>query len=245
MQLSTAPLSQGTVHRLIELIQAEGLGVGDRLPSIRQLAVRLEVRPNVVRDALMQAQTMGLLKIHPRSGAFVRSLNYEPLVDALAKTLETSLLQTDANLFHLLEARQLIEVELVGQAAERRRVQDLLPVRDALAAMGKITGAQQRPEYVEEDIRFHLAIAEVAGNSVLTVTLQALLGLLRPFLCRLPFDPPCRLRTQSSHADIYRALVEGSREKARAHMEAHVRFAYETLLGEVESLPDVRTGTRG
>lgn len=240
MPVATRNGQGDVVRELIGLIRSEGLAVGERLPSIRQLAVRLGVRPSAARDAVMRAQTMGLVKVEPRSGAYLRSLDYRPLVDALSDTLDTSLLQADPNLFHLLEARQLIETELAAQAASRRRLQDLLPVHDALSEMARVAAAGKRPEYVDHDIRFHLAIAEVAGNSVLAVTLKAILGLLRPFLCQLPFDATCRARTQQSHEAIYRALVDGDADAARGHVRQHMRFAYDNLLGQVQTVPGPR-----
>lgn len=227
--------SQQLVRNLIQQIRADGLNVGDRLPSIRQLATRLGVGANAVRDAMMQAQTMGLVKVRPRSGAFVQSLTYAPLVDALSNTLEASLLQTDHNLFHLLEARQLVEVELASLAAHRRRLEDLLPVREALDAMAAAAQADRSHEFVEADVRFHLAIARIAGNSVLVTTLEAMLGLLRPYLVRLPWTPERRLRTDRSHAEIYWALVEGDSDRARSGMRAHLGMAYESLLSRVKS----------
>ena len=235
--------TQQLVHDLIQQIRAGGLSVGDRLPSIRQLADRLEVGANAVRDAMMQAQTMGLVKIRPRSGVFVQSLNYSQLVDALSNTLEASMMQTDHNLFHLLEARQLIEMELVAMAAQRRRLEELLPVREALDAMVAAAAADRCQDFVEADVRFHLEIARIAGNSVLVTTLRAMLGLLRPYLVRLPWTPQRRLNTDRSHAEVYRALVDGDSERARAGMRSHLGMAYETLLARMQDCPEpVATG---
>src|SRR5256885_4408138 len=85
------------VRQLISYICDGKLPVGARLPSIRQLAYQFDVGPNVMRDALMKAQTMGLVKIHPRAGVFVQSLNYAPLVAALDHTLNAALMQSDRN----------------------------------------------------------------------------------------------------------------------------------------------------
>ncbi|HTU26072.1 MAG TPA: FCD domain-containing protein, partial [Pirellulales bacterium] len=197
------------MRELIRQIQSDRLAVGDRLPSIRDLSARLGASISAVRDALMQAQTLGLVKVRPRSGAFVQSLTYGPLVDALTGTLEAALVQVDHNLFHLLEARQWIEVELVGLAASRRRLEDLLPVRDALDAMAAGNGDEGWPSYVEADVRFHVQIARIAGNPVLTTTLEAMLGLLRPYLVRLPWTPERRERADRSHVEIYQALLAG------------------------------------
>ena len=91
--------SQHVVRRLVQHIKSESLSVGDRLPSIRRLATKMEVSPNVVRDAMVQAQAMGLVELRPRSGAYIRSLDYAPLVDVLSDTLGASLMQTDHSLF--------------------------------------------------------------------------------------------------------------------------------------------------
>lgn len=224
--------SRDMTRRLIDYIRTEGLAVGDRLPSIRTLATSFEVSPNIIRDALVQAQTLGLVKIHPRSGAFVQSVSYAPLVDALASTFDTALMQVDHNLFHVLDARRCLEVELAGQAAARRRLEDLLPVRQALDAMRQ---SKARSECVEHDIRFHLGIAQIAGNPVLVTILRSLLDLLRPYLNAVPWTPEARSRSDRAHVDIYQALLDGDVERARACLGDHVSYARESLLGVVKN----------
>jgi GntR family transcriptional repressor for pyruvate dehydrogenase complex len=225
------------IRAILDLIQEQGLRVGDQLPSIRELAFSIGVKPTVVRDALLQAQTMGLVRILPRAGAFLQSLTYAPLVDALANTLKPALMQEDHNLFHLLDARRLLEIELAGRAAEHRRLEDLLPLRRTLEAMAQIPQTRRRVEYVENDVRFHVEIARLAGNAVLLTLQQSLLELLRPHLMRLPWTPERRLRTDRSHAAIYAALVAGDAAKARAEMGEHLSMAYDSLLSYVQDPP--------
>jgi len=235
--LPSAATSSEVVQDLLALIRSENLVAGDRLPSIRQLSARLGIRPHQVRDALLQAQMLGHVQVHPRSGAVVQALPAESHVDGL-KALAAGALETGSHhLFHLLEARQLLEFEIVEQAARRRRLEDLLPARDALNAMNAIHDPDRRHEFVEHDVRFHLAIARVAGNPVLTAMLEPLLVGLRPYLCRLTIDAKCLLRTQNSHMEIYRALVAGDARMAREQMQDHLQLAYDNLLGEVQSLP--------
>ena len=234
--------SGSVVPRLLELIHRQELGVGDKLPNIRQLALMLEVKPTAVRDALLQAQTMGLLRILPRSGAYIQSLTYEPLVEAFTRTIKPALIQADPNLFHVLDARRFLEIELVGRAASHRSLEDLLPIRQAFEAMGQIPETERRNDYVEADIRFHTGIARLAGNEVLATIQRALLGLLKPYLVQLPWSPARRQSTDRSHAEIYSALVEGNPEKARLAMSKHLDLAYRSLLKEVQSLPEVVSG---
>ncbi|QEH35231.1 HTH-type transcriptional regulator LutR [Aquisphaera giovannonii] len=178
-------------------------------PQPVALSITLRVNPTAVRDALLQAQVMGLVRVVPRSGAYVRSLSYAPPVDALSGTIETALMQVDHNLFRLRDARRVLEVELAGRAAERRRLEDLPPLRRALEAMASLPEADRRGDYVEADIHFHTELARLAGNAVPLTSQQALLNLLRPHLTRLPWSPRRRARTDRSHAAIYTAPVDG------------------------------------
>lgn len=226
------------MQELLALIQAEGLAAGQRLPSIRQLSTRFGVRPHLVRDALVQAQSLGYVKILPRSRAVIQSTT--PRGDrgtGPVAEFDGALGDAEPHLFDLLEARQLLEFQLVRQAAKRRRLEDLLPVREALNAMHAVHDPRRWPQFVEHDIRFHLAIARVAGNPVLTGMLRPVLAALRPFLCRLPVTDESREQTQAAHAQMYRALVAGDGETAHAQMVGHLQFAYDNLLGEVQSLP--------
>jgi GntR family transcriptional repressor for pyruvate dehydrogenase complex len=244
---STTPVLDNKDHNivrsLIRHIQSGGFNVGDRLPSIRQLAENFQVSASVIRDAMMQVQTMGLVRILPRSGAFIQSVDYAPLVNVLTDTLEGSLMQVDHNLFQLLEARQLLEVECVRQAAKRRRLEDLLPIRESLAEMEGLAATQTRSEFVEADVRFHLEIARIAGNPVQVTILRSLLGLLRPHLARLPWTGERRSTTLRSHVVIYETLVDGEVDRAREEMHEHLQMAYHSLLKHVRSVPDAE-GTR-
>ncbi|MBY0524988.1 MAG: FCD domain-containing protein [Gemmataceae bacterium] len=227
-----------TVHAVLGLIRQRGLKPGDQLPPIRELAALLDVQPTVVRDALLQAQTMGLVRIVPRGGAFVQSLSYASLVDALASTLQTGLMQEDHNLTYLLEARNLLEIELAGRAAAHRRLEDLLPIRDALEAMARLRDLDRLADYVDLDIRFHREIGRVAGNSVLQTIQQGLLELLRTFLVRQRWTAERRDVTNRAHSAIYAALVAGDPEQVRAAMRAHLSMS--GVLEDIQTLPEPR-----
>jgi len=69
MRAATETLEAVDIVRLLGvLITDKGLAPGDRLPSIRELAVQYGVKAGTVRDALLTAQARGLVKILPRVG---------------------------------------------------------------------------------------------------------------------------------------------------------------------------------
>lgn len=233
------PKRDVVVRAILDLIRERGLQVGDQLPAIREMASALGVKPTVVRDALLQARAMGQVRILARAGAFVQSPAVAPLAADLAGTLQTALTRESQNLFHLLDARRLIEIELAGRAAERRRLEELLPVRQALEAMANIPEAERRGDYVEHDIRFHVEIARLAGNAVLQTVQQTLLEMLRPHLAQLPWTAERQERTDRSHAAIYAALIAGDAARARAEMCEHLSMAYNSLLDDMQTAPIV------
>jgi DNA-binding FadR family transcriptional regulator len=56
-------------------------------------------------------------------------------------------MQVDNNLFHLLESRQLLEIECVRQSAKRRRLEDFFPIRESLAKIEGLAATQTRSAF--------------------------------------------------------------------------------------------------
>ena len=244
MSIQPPPPDTDLVRELIHHVKAERLNEGDRLPSIRALAKKFEVTPSAVRDAQIQLQTMGLIKIQPRSGAVVQSANFAPLVGALTDTLDSALMQSDPSLFHLLDARQLIEVECAAVAAQRRKLEDLLPLREALAEtiftaemLDEKSNKLNRVKHCEADLRFHLAIAHLAGNPLLTTMLRSVLELLKPHLVLVPWEKERVKLTINAHLELFEALRSGDVEKARTCMTEHAGMARASLLKKLWETP--------
>ncbi len=239
MSLASNRSEEGLPGRgLVEqYINSHQFAAGDKLPSIRELAAEMGVKPGTVRDALLDAQGKGLVRIIPRAGTFVAQLDAtghqqldcdidEPLRQRLA-------VDEEHNRFHLLEARELLEVELVGRAVRRRELQDLLPLRELLESMAAIKPKGRGDNYVQLDVQFHLEIARLAGNAVMANMLQVLLDALTPYLNELPWSRQRVARTDDSHANLYQTLIEGDVAAAQCEMRHHLQDAYETLMQQL------------
>jgi GntR family transcriptional repressor for pyruvate dehydrogenase complex len=229
-----------------ELVRTRGLTTGDRLPSIRELAERFAVKPSLVRDAVLKAESLGLVRVLPRAGVFLRTSGAAARAGAAAEglvatALRPALLSDDHNVLHLLDARRLVEIELVGRAAINRRLDDLLPIRQALDAMLGCRQEGARSEYVRFDVRFHIEIARLGGNQVLLAVQRSLLELLVPYLNQLPDSKQRRGTTDSSHIAIYEALVAGDADRSRREMHAHLSLAYDSLLHDIQQPPAAGT----
>lgn len=238
--------NQGSAHVLKSIwvvVHERGLKVGDQLPSIRELADQLDVKRTAVRDALLKAESLGMVRVMPRAGAFLKTLvpggsETVPLAEAtLSQVFQQALARDEHNLFHLLDSRRLVEVELAGRAAEHRRLEDLLPVRLALEALLHLPLDAPRADYVDCDIRFHIEIARPSGNQVLFAVQRTLMELLRPHLVDVPQDLQRRATTDRSHIALYEALVAGDGQRARNEMREHLSLAYDSMLRDIQEVP--------
>ncbi len=229
------------------LIAEQKLRPGERLPSIRDMAARFGVKAGVVRDALIAAQSQGVVKVLPRLGAIVQPADEVPSLRSLSVpaggpfSAESGRFrpEQDRNMFHALDAREVLELAAVARAARRREVPDLFKLRQLLEAMAAIPVTEDSPEYVDLDVQFHLEISRLSGNDVLVTMLSTLLSEIKPHLVRIRWSVERRLETNASHARIYSALVAGDVEVAQRETRDHLKTAFNSLLDEMRDPPEM------
>jgi len=233
--VSVAISSGKLVSDLMDLVRREGHERGDRLPSIRKLSAKMGLGRNAIRDGLLEAQSKGFVKIEPRQGVYVQDLAPGSKSDGLEQTLAQSLAAEAQNLFHLIDARMLVEVELVGEAARNRRPEELLPLRQALESVLAIR--EDRLALIAADEAYHLGIARLAGNGVLLTFLRTLLGLLRPAKQSLMLSSGDRGQTDREHVELFRCLLAGDAERAQTVMREHIAKGRSLLLEHLNTMP--------
>lgn len=149
------------IRQIRELISIGQLNPGDRLPPERKLAEKLGVGRTSVRDAIKKLEFYGILRTVPQSGTIVAGIGITALEGLISDVLRIE----NSDFSALVETRVLLETESARLAAERRTDEDILNIRKALLAYEeKVKNGEQA---VEEDLMFHLKIAEASKNSVL------------------------------------------------------------------------------
>jgi DNA-binding FadR family transcriptional regulator len=206
-------------ERLAADIRAGRPGPGERLPSERELARRLEVGRASVREAIAALALRGVLETRPGSGSFVAP----GALDRIAPGAE--LTANDAGPFDLLEARLLLEPGVAALAARRALRDDeterLLDAMDAAAAEGDRAG------WNDGDRCFHRRIAALTGNPVLLGLADRIAALMdQPLWQRLRDDSiarPGRARVHAAeHRMIYEAIVDGDAGAASFYSTQHL-----------------------
>ncbi len=80
---SGVPFYRQIIEQVKFAIANGSLGPGDRLPTVRQLAVDLSINPNTVIRAYREMEIEGVLETHQGSGTFVSEQRHE--IDAIER----------------------------------------------------------------------------------------------------------------------------------------------------------------
>jgi len=205
------------ILQLKQLITSGQLKPGDRLPAERQLSEKFGVGRSYVREAILKLEFYGLLKTSPQSGTYVSGLSIKVLDNLINDIIKFNKDDFSA----LIEARYYIELDAVRLAAERRTPEDLHAMKLALADYEyKIS---QNMDAVEEDMLFHIKIAESTKNSVI----ESMMIVLIPDLIKNIIESKVcgndrgKLAVKE-HREILNAIEEQNIDAAENAMAAHL-----------------------
>lgn len=224
---------------------------GERLPSERELARRLEVSRPTIREAVRSLAHTGYLESRRgrNGGIYVLEWAPEPSEDRaqeLAKKMGSELLDA-------LDVRQVIEPGVAALAAERAtpehldRLEEALSVlaaapRDELSAVGRRTVEASKDDawirrpltYRDADRRFHRLIAEISGSPSLVEAVTEIQLRIGDLVMLTPQLQGALRHSDQQHLAIVEAIREGDARVAREHMEEHVCATASYIRGFVE-----------
>jgi GntR family transcriptional repressor for pyruvate dehydrogenase complex len=209
-------LAASAFEQLISYVVNGDWKAGDRIPPERELCQQLGIARTSLREALKAMELVGMLDSRVGDGTFVC-----PRSEFLARPLLWAFTGTDeAELSDVMEARVLLERDLAGLAAERGSVDEIAKIGDAVMAMKASVASGTM--MIEADMRFHLAVAEAAHNTVLENAVQLLRNLMRHWIKLKLLIPNVPERVISQHEQIYEAIRTGHAEAARTAMRKHL-----------------------
>lgn len=149
------------ISQIRGLITSGEINPGDKLPPERKLAEYFGVGRAHVRDAIKKLEFYGILKTLPQSGTVVSGIGIVAL-----EGLITDVIQLEEHDFKsLVETRVLLEKQTAMLAAQKRTQDDIVQLTNALEAHE--SKVKQGLPAVEEDLLFHIKIAESGKNNVL------------------------------------------------------------------------------
>lgn len=220
------PLSRLVRDEVLALILGGTLGSGQRINE-PDVAARLKVSRVPVREALRELQSTGLVVARKHAGVFVRELDAAEIRD-------------------LYGMRGLLD-GYAGRCVALRPLDERQPLlaelQRSITAMDEAADAHQVQRYYAENLRFHWAIVEAAGNAQLAETYRGVVQKLHlARLKNLSHDVGMR-RSIAEHVQILQALARAQDPTDAAlceqRMARHVSDALERL-----EIPTTSTGDK-
>jgi GntR family transcriptional regulator, transcriptional repressor for pyruvate dehydrogenase complex len=203
------------IDRLIALVVHEDLRPGDKLPTERELMQRLAIGRSTLREAIKTLSAVGALEVKRGSGIYVGSGE----TSILAKPLAWGFFLSRSSVGQVIEARSVIESALAGWAADRRTLADMAAIEEQLARLEDTQDDKDR--YIENDLKFHLAIARASQNKILFQVLNIFQHLLRVWMETTYQETNGSRDSMVLHRELVAAIRAGDARAAREIMERH------------------------
>lgn len=163
--------SSAVIAGIMSYLRARRLQPGDRLPSERDLAERIGVGRNMVREALATLVTLRMVESRPNSGIYLRHIERDSSFEAMVMLADMGATPTPTEVAETMEVRAHLEALAVRLACERRTDEDLRRLDDIL--LRTEAALADGRNIVEMDTAFHVALVDATHNSVLVRVLNA------------------------------------------------------------------------
>ncbi len=209
-------LSHQLCQHIIDLIAAHEMQMGDRLPTMKELAATFAVATPTIREAMRRLQAIGVIDIRHGSGIYVlRPEQGFMIANPHFKEMDAK------TLIDLLDARLVIEPYLSGLAARSPADDAIAELRTILAEAEKLLDGQA-PPLGTKNMRFHAAIAKMSGNRILAQVLESLITLYDAEQLAILEIVNARARDHEDHLRIFEAIEAHDADLAAQRMEAHI-----------------------
>lgn len=239
-------LSDRIERQIVDLLIADELRPGDRLPPERELATLLGVSRPSVREAIRSLEAQGRLHVRHGQGVYVTDPKSQ-------RHLRASLADAEVPVAELFAMREVLEVPAAGWAAEAGDTARIDAAAQALAELNE--AAQDSPPDFHRlqalDAAFHMRLVEAAGNRFLRQTLGVLQEMLAASMETTLLVPGRLAKSRGQHEAILAAVRGADPAAARAAARRHIRDAHKVALRRIEqdaalaAAPSARSSTSG
>lgn len=203
------------IRQLIGLMTTNKLKPGGRLPPESEIASRIGVGRNSVREAMKVLQTLGLVVRRQGDGSYLADsyqMPFDWILFPLLSRLKTS--------SHLVEFRRVIEMGVADLVITLAEDEDFNRLEQRLIEFESyreiVTDAAEAA--VAADIAFHVCIAEITQNPAVIELVRLVMNLFEPSMKAHVQTPQGFSEAIDDHRALYEALRIRDREAVRDAM---------------------------
>ncbi|WP_295032151.1 FadR/GntR family transcriptional regulator [uncultured Microbacterium sp.] len=205
------------IEKIKAMIVSGELGPGDRLPPEKELAERLGLSRNSMREAVKALEVIRVLDVRRGDGTYVTSLEPHLLLEAISFVVD---MHDDDSLLELFAVRRMLESQATGLAATHGDDEAIATLQ---AEIDGIDAAVSIDDLVAHDIRFHCEIVQMTGNGYLASLIDSLSSqTIRARVWRGLTEQGAVERTLSEHRAIADAIAQHDPALATSLATAHI-----------------------
>lgn len=205
------------IEKIKAMIVSGELGPGDRLPPEKELAERLGLSRNSMREAVKALEVIRVLDVRRGDGTYVTSLEPHLLLEAISFVVD---MHDDDSLLELFAVRRMLESQATGLAATHGDDEAIATLQ---AEIDGIDAAVSIDDLVAHDIRFHREIVQMTGNGYLASLIDSLSSqTIRARVWRGLTERGAVERTLSEHRAIADAIAQHDPALATSLATAHI-----------------------
>jgi GntR family transcriptional repressor for pyruvate dehydrogenase complex len=205
------------IEKIKDMIVRGELGPGSRLPPEKDLAERLGLSRSSMREAVKALEVIRVLDVRRGDGTYVTSLEPKLLLEAISFVVD---LHDDDSLLEIFAVRRVLESHATGLAAQQAGDDDVAALDAEISGVAPDTDIES---LVEHDVRFHGAIARLAGNDYLASLLDSLTSqTVRARVWRGLTQAGVVERTLAEHRAILDAIADHDAELATSIAQVHI-----------------------
>lgn len=202
------------------------LAVGGRLPAERTLAEQLQVSRTSVREAIRILEAMGVVRAGVGSGPEAGTVVISDPTAALGSALRLHVATQHLPVSDIVQTRVLLESWAASHA--RPDSPELTGAAGLLEEMD--ADGMAVDDFLALDVRFHLALADAAGNAVVSAMMGSLRESITGYASRLTANLPdwdaTASRLRAEHHEILDAIRNDDGERAAKLVAAHIEGYY-------------------
>jgi len=205
------PVVSGVISEIKRALISGGIKLGDKLPPEIDLAKKLGVSRNVVREATKMLVAMGIVDIKRGDGTYIKKNISSNILDPLVLKLVLS----KGNPQELLELREMVELGTLYSVMKNVRTEDIVKMEE-VNRLFEIEFQKEKADVnvmVALDLQFHYALVAASHNDFIQQIATTILGMFTPLIKESLFRMGVK-QAISIHKKIIELIREGNWTKA-------------------------------
>lgn len=228
-EINKKTLSDVVASQIINYIISGKITAGEKLPSEREISLKMNVNRHTLREALKKIETMDLLSIRQGDGIYIKDFRNSGNLELLKYIIYNQKDKRTSVFKDILEMRKIISPEMAEKAALNRTDYEIDILQEILDSQQNI---------MERDLAIHQTIA-MAGNNILYIFLLNFFNDIFKNFSYIYFNSEENFKVTSRfHNDIIKAIISADSKSSKKIMYDVMLYSEKKILIYLEKNDD-------